>query len=239
MKKVLIVVPARQREDKFKLHVKSLNRLIIPDDVELKRLFVIHNSRELMKYVNKNDFKWILDTDEEFKQDNIHRNKWKEYNIQTMANMKNTIIEQDIINKYDYLFWIDSDLIVQPETLEYLIKADKDIVSEIFWTDWQNSEIEEPNAWELDEYSFYSDTLNKYRKKGLYKCGGTGACILIKTDVYKKGVNYSPIYNLSFWGEDRAFSIRAACAGYELFVDTNCPCIHLYSDKVLQSINSK
>jgi hypothetical protein len=75
--------------------------------------------------------------------------------------------------------------------------------------------------------------------KGLYQCGGTGACILVKTDVYKSGVNYSPIYNISFWGEDRAFSIRAACAGYKLYIDTHYPCIHLYNDKIVNSICPK
>jgi hypothetical protein len=235
---ILLCVPVRQKEEIFKLHIESLNRLNIPENINLSRLFVLHNCESLDKYLYKDDFKLIFNTDEEFNNNNNHKDKWKEYNIQMIANIKNNIIST-VKNSYDYIFWVDSDLILHKDTLKYLIQANKDIVSEIYWTDWQNSGVQEPNAWELDEYSFYKDTFQKYRKEGLYKCGGTGACILVKSDVYRDGVNYSSIYNISFWGEDRAFSVRAACAGYELYVDTHTPCYHLYNDEYLQNYIKK
>jgi hypothetical protein len=64
---------------------------------------------------------------------------------------------------------------------------------------------------------------------GIHETGGTGALILIKREVLEKGVNYTPIYNVSFSiYEDRASSIRAACAGYQVWIDTTLPARHLY-----------
>jgi len=55
---------------------------------------------------------------------------------------------------------------------------------------------------------------------------------LIHRDVIASGVNYSPLYNVSFsnW-EDRAFCIRAAAYGYKIYMDTHYPATHLYREE--------
>jgi radical SAM superfamily enzyme YgiQ (UPF0313 family) len=230
--RVLIVVPARQTEQKFKLHIEGLNNLIIPEYVNIDRLFILHNSKNLEKYLSQKDVKQVIETKESYNTDeNTHH--WKNENLQMITNIKNSVISNKVIlNNYDFIFWVDSDLILKPLTLKQLIDSNKDIVSEIFWTEWvKGSNKIDPNAWDLDHYSFFENTIENYKKPGLYKCGGTGACILVSTDVYKSGVNYSPISNVSFWGEDRAFCIRAVVAGFTIWVDTNYSCFHLYRDE--------
>ena len=54
-------------------------------------------------------------------------------------------------------------------------------------------------TWQHDSHSFGS--------LGLYQVGMTGACVLISKPVLEAKVNYDHIYNVSFWGEDRAFCI--------------------------------
>jgi GT2 family glycosyltransferase len=59
----------------------------------------------------------------------------------------------------------------------------------------------------------------------------TGACTLVKRKVFEAGVDYTRIPNIhkALRGEDRHFCVRAACAGFEMWVDTHCPAIHLYT----------
>lgn len=234
--RVLIVVPARQTEKKFKLHIEGLNNLIIPEYVHIDRLFILHNSKNLEKYLNNKDFKQIIETKEEYNTDE-KTHHWKADNLSMITNIKNSVISnKQILNSYDYIFWVDSDLILHENTLKQLIDSNKDIVSEIFWTEWIKDSLKlEPNAWDFDHYGFIKGTIEKYKEKGLYQCGGTGACILVSTNVYKAGVNYSQIPNISFWGEDRAFSIRAYVAGFSIYVDTHYPAFHLYRDEDIKS----
>lgn len=231
-KTIMLVVPVRQKESIFKKHIDALNKLEIPEGVNLIRYFIFHNSDNLIKYINHNDSRSIVHSSEEYKTDG-KTHEWKSVNLQNITAIKQAVIDINLLTKFnvDYIFWVDSDLVVQKETLKSLYEADKKIISEIFWTDWNMTGHEEPNAWDFDHYSFFQGTQDKYKKPGVYQCGGTGACILVDCDVYRSGVSYLPLKNVSFWGEDRAFSIRAECAGFDMFVDTKYPAKHLYREE--------
>ena len=229
---VLIVVPARQKESKFQLHVESLNRLKIPEYVELQRLFILHNSDNLEKYLNSNDIIQKIHTNDEYCTDgNTH--EWKDDNLKFITKLKNNVINNCI--GFDYIFWVDSDLVLHENTLIDLLESGRDIISKIFWTDWNNNNIMGANAWDCDHYSYFSnDTITKYRNGGVHECGGTGACILINMEVYQSGVNYTKISNISFWGEDRNFCIRASVLGWKLYVSCNNEAFHIYRDSDIE-----
>lgn len=70
--------------------------------------------------------------------------------------------------------------------------------------------------------------IESLKEKGVFRVGGLGACTLISRRALEAGVNFSSLYNISFWGEDRSFCIRAAAAGLDLFVDTYYPAYHIY-----------
>ncbi|WP_406543585.1 glycosyltransferase family 2 protein [Clostridium ljungdahlii] len=82
----------------------------------------------------------------------------------------------------------------------------------------------------------YTDFIEKLKKPGVYEVGGLGACTLISKEAIEKGVNFNKIYNLSFWGEDRHFCIRAAALGLKLYVDTTYPAYHIYRKDNLEKI---
>jgi radical SAM superfamily enzyme YgiQ (UPF0313 family) len=231
---ILIAVPARQKEEIFNLHIESLNMLEIPENVNITRLFILHNSENLKKYLKDTDYLQIINTKEDYEvDDNTHH--WKYENLNTIASIKNEIVNVAIKGNFDYIFWIDSDLILYPKTLKVLLETNKDIISEIFWTKWEENRNPEPNAWDFDHYGFIQGTMEKYMESGTYKCGGTGACILVNTDVYKSGANYTSIPNISFtmW-EDRAFCVRAYCAGYEVYINSELPAFHIYRKKYIE-----
>ncbi|MBW7475173.1 glycosyltransferase [Paenibacillus oenotherae] len=180
---------------------------------------------------------------------------WNEGLIWKVAGFKNDLIIHALQQHYDYLFLLDSDLVIQPDTLSRLIQADKDIVSEVFWTRWQPHASPQPQVWLRDEYEQYerqrgervSDEeaalrydqfIAQLKQPGLYEVGGLGACTLISRQALLGGVHYGPISNLSFWGEDRHFCVRAAALGFRLYVDTSCPAYHIYRDSDLAGVEA-
>lgn len=176
---------------------------------------------------------------------------WDEASIWRVARFKDDLIQRALCSGYDGLFLVDSDLVLQPRTLEQLVAAAKPIVSTIFWTSWQPGTEPLPQVWLSDEYTLYPrrergaqdaaeivertrEFLDQLRTPGLYEVGGLGSCTLISREALEAGVRFARIDNLSFWGEDRHFCIRARALGLPLFVDTHYPALHLYRDSDLE-----
>ncbi|MEG0832375.1 MAG: glycosyltransferase family 2 protein [Oscillospiraceae bacterium] len=180
---------------------------------------------------------------------------WDDNLMLKVAEYKNSIIKHAIKNEYDFLFFVDSDLVLHPGLLEHLKNQKKEIVSEIFWSRWHEGLPLEPNVWLFDEYDLVpkqpgenlSDAESSARRDaflaqlkipGLYPVGGLGACTLIKRSALMKGVNFSPIKNLTIHGEDRFFCIRAAVLGIDLYVDTRHPAYHIYRESDLDGVEA-
>lgn len=182
-----------------------------------------------------------------------YTHNWNEYLVWRLADIKNSIIEYAKEKEFDYLFFVDSDLILNPNTLQHLTSLNLDIVSEVFWTKWTPDQMELPQVWLYDHYGLvpkgrtesidqktanerFSSFINMLRRPGVYAVGGLGACTLISKNALDKGVSFSEIYNISFWGEDRAFCIRAAALGIPLHADTKYPPLHLYRESDLEKL---
>ena len=180
----------------------------------------------------------VKNTDDDTYVRNEMTHYWTERNIWKVAQMKDTIISYALKEGFDYLFLIDSDLVLHPRTLQQLLQANKDIISNIYWTRWQPDSIELPQVWLMDQYTLTREGasesaenqnfLEMLRKPGVYEVGGLGACTLIHRKVLEAGVSFKRIANLSFWGEDRHFCVRAVAMGFSLHVDTHLPGYHIY-----------
>lgn len=179
---------------------------------------------------------------------------WGNELVWRVAGLKNRLLEIARQIEADYLFLIDSDLLLHPATLQQLICDDQDIVANIFWTRWEPDAPEMPQVWLADTYNLYlkdnddqlsadeidrrtAEFLERMRKPGLYQVGGLGACTLIRRKVLEAGVNFDRVGNISFWGEDRHFCVRAAVHGFSLFVDTHYPAYHLYRESDLRGVD--
>jgi len=233
MKRILMFIPVHQKEDIFKVHLASLRDLIIPTWTTLDKLFVLHNCEELKDLLLPEERFQVVNDKVEYDVDG-DTHIWKAKNLMYITNVKNQVAKLSVTEGYDYVFMVDSDLVLKPNTLLALLEADRDIVAELFWTKWTPEAEELPNVWDFDHYTFTEHPKDKYKENTVYKCGGTGACILISTEVYKAGVDYSPITNVSFWGEDRAFSIRAHVHGFTMYIDTHEEAFHIYRESDLE-----
>jgi len=235
--KVLICAPVRQDHQTFYKYLKALNRLE-KNNVQVDLFFILHNSPRLARFLKPEQYTFYKSDNEYVRDQQTHH--WTNDNLRDVTIMKNGLIRYALEKRYDYMFLVDSDLILKPETLMILLSHKKDICAEVFWTKWTPDGEEQPNAWSADFYSFAGHEIEQWKQAGLYQVGMSGACILIKSNVLKSGVNYSPIYNVShsLW-EDRAFCIRAAVAGFKIYLDTSCAPEHLYRQKPVKPESNK
>lgn len=260
MIRILIGSPIHQKPFILKEFLLSLKELDL-ENLYIEYCFIDDNNIEessliLNKFKEDIEKVTILKSEENtflyICDDYTHR--WSNDLIRKVSNFKNTIIEKALKEDYDYLFLVDSDLVMNPKTLKRLVSLNKEIVSNIFWTRWKPNSYEQPQVWLKDMYTLYdfehgerlresevikrtADFINMLRKPGTYKVGGLGACTLISKEALSKGVNFNPIYNVSFWGEDRHFCIRAAVLGIQLYVDTYYPAHHIYRDEDLDKVS--
>ena len=234
--KILIAAPVHQDKETFTRYLDSINNQKLEDYVFVNKCFVLDNCKELQELdeLNKEDTLLIINNDNINYNTTDYTHDWQIDNLQKVANFKNHIIKIALENNFDYVFWVDSDIILHENTLQHLLNQQKDIISEIFWTQWTPEQQEMPNAWDCDHYTFMQDKIwEQWRNKSVYEVGGTGACILVNTKVYATGVNYSMIPNVSWsiW-EDRAFCIKAQCNGFRIFLDSHYPANHLYRKNI-------
>lgn len=228
--KVLIAAPLRQDIKIFHEYQAGLDRLIVPEGVTVDRYFVVNDCPEVIPEIRDAAYD-VLDTGDRFqKSDNDHL--WTRENLDKMPALRNMTVRRALEGGYDYLFSVDTDIVLHPETLLRLLEADKDIISELFWTNgWCN-------AWMYDQSSGMEKA---WVRPGLYQVGMTGACTLMNTKVFMAGADFTPIPNIrkALWGEDRWFCIRAAVLGFEMWIDTHCPPWHLYSEKEYQNFKRR
>lgn len=222
--KVLIAAPLKQELHIFREYQKALDALILPDGVTVDRFFVVNDCDEVIPEI-RGDYVVVNTGDFFERRENDHY--WTHQNLAKMHQLRNLTCQRALDGGYDYLFSVDTDLVLQPETLQTLLETGKDIVSELFWTNgWCN-------AWMHDQSAGMSVS---WMNPGLYQVGMTGACILISRRVLEAGVDYSAIPNIKnvLWGEDRHFCIRAACHGFEIWTDSHFQPDHLYTERAYQ-----
>lgn len=257
MKKVLIGSPIRQKNTILREFLRGLeemdkgnNQIIyyfVDDNVDSE------SSKLLMSFVNRNraiikKSRELCTIDVDY-EDHI----WKAGALEKVTVFKNEIINYCIDNKFDYLFLIDSDIVIDKRTLKQLLSDNVDIVSNVFWSQWKkNANLYSQCFWIPEIFTQHKafgvpissqearqirETTNAELKiPGLYKVDGLGACTLITRHALEAGVDFRAIPNVRIPGEDRAFCIRAGVLGFDLYMDTTYPAYHinreLYLDRV-------
>jgi hypothetical protein len=256
--KILVGSPVRQKPAILQEFLHSLKRLQ-SDTYALDFYFVDDNTNKtskalLQEFSSHQKGKCLIDHPPKKQNDSYicdeHTHKWNDELVWKVARFKDEMIQYAKIKNYDYLFLIDSDLILHPNTLKQLLLAHKDIISNIFWTKWTPEARPTPQVWLSDHYTQYEKRpgeilsslekaqrqnafYDRLEKPGVYEVGGLGACTLISKKAIKKGISFKKIQNLSYWGEDRHFCVRALALGLSLFVDTHYPALHVYRESEL------
>ena len=230
MKRILITAPLRQDVDIFREYQKGLDALQVPEGYEVSRFFVVNDCPEVIPEIR--DAEYIVADNGKVYEKTHNDHLWTMDLMWKMGELRNMTIRKMLDGLYDYWFSVDTDIVLHPWTLYNLIEADKDIVSEIFWT-MAPSGREWCNAWMVDQSAGMRE---EWKKPGLYRVGMTGACTLVKREVCEAGVDYSRIPNIetALRGEDRHFCVRAACAGFEMWIDSHAPATHLYTRELYE-----
>lgn len=263
LKRVLVASPVKQKPQILKEFLQSLKELV-RTNIAIDYYFIDDNDNTdsitaLMLFAFENINQCIImqnrskGAQEEYVC-NEATHYWKENIIWKVAAFKDATIQYAIQQEYDYLFLIDSDIVLHPHTLEHLIATQKDIISEIFWTSWTPGSGKQPQVWLYDAYTQYQIGINEHISEeekvnryhafiqtlqipGVYEVGGLGACTLMSKKALRAGISFKRIKNLTLWGEDRHFCVRAAALGIPLFVDTYYPAYHIYRESDLEGVS--
>lgn len=147
---------------------------------------------------------------------------------------RNTLATQAIQSEADYVLWLDSDMVFEPDTLirlmDTLEKNGLDIVTGLYFR-----RVPPYTPVLFDQLDRRTETIfdwTEFREipKELFEVGGCGfGCVLMRTDVFfdvqsKYGNMFAPIGNM---GEDLAFCWRARECGYKIMCDPNIICGHI------------
>lgn len=226
-KKILITAPVHQDENIFIEYLNSLSNLIIPKGYKAKVFFYLHNCPELKKYLKEDEYVEVLDNSkyETFSYD------FKKSNYSALSYMRTEALKKARKENYDYIFSVDSDILLHPKILFYLLQDNKDIVGGINWSYTLNRQKIICNCYDL-EYWKWLENPSILMDKGIYERGIISATVLIGPKVIQnEKIDYFPVPNIecSQW-EDYAFSLKAhiAIPDLQMYIDTRLPSRHLY-----------
>lgn len=162
---------------------------------------------------------------------------------------RNSIATRAMQNEFDYVLWLDSDMVFTPDTLERLMKTltenDYDIVTGLYFRRVPPYSPVIFDRLEMDGEVCYWGEFKEIPDVP-FEVGACGfGCVLMKTDVFfdvqgKFGQMFAPIGNN---GEDIAFCWRARHCGYKIYCDPSILCGHVaYSvvdDKFFKAFSEK
>jgi hypothetical protein len=158
---------------------------------------------------------------------------WSKRAFARVAAIKQYGIDSFLESDATHLFLVDSDVILQPGTVDHLVELDLPVVAAVFWSQWQDERPWMPNVWEWPPYAFSSPQwLEHLRWPGHVEVGGLGACTLIARSVLEQ-VRIEPTPATEELGEDRWFAARCTEAGIPM---TACTCVtpfHVYHPRQL------
>ena len=149
------------------------------------------------------------------------------YNIDQVRNL----IADWVVNGFDYLFSVDSDIAFAPDTLKKLLAHDRDVVSGLYIQRKPGLHILE--LYERNERGGVTNIpYGKIKDKGLVEIAGCGfGCVLVKAEVFKaigypQFKYYSAINHKDTVSEDVDFCRKALEKGFKIWADTTIQCQH-------------
>ena len=152
---------------------------------------------------------------------------------------RNKFCQQAIEGEFDYILWLDSDMVFPSYVLQQFMQNDKDIVAGLYFrrsypfTPVAFSELRRENGIlrmkDLEEWP-----------NDLFEVDGVGfGCVLMKTDCLfdiagkEGGVWFTPTPDA---GEDAAFCLRAKEYGYKIWVDPTVKLGHVGQTVITEGV---
>jgi len=141
---------------------------------------------------------------------------------------RNRLADKAVKGNYDYILWLDSDLIFAEDALIDLFEAikGKDFVSGVYYRRKPNHQpclyktlrmgLDGPTSEDFDEIP-----------EGEFEIEGCGfGMVLMKTEIIK-AIGAGAFSPINGFGEDLSFCLKARRAGYQLFGTSKVKCGHI------------
>ena len=228
-KRILIAAPINEQEKIFKEYLNSLNSLKIPSNYTIDKFFILPKMSNLSSFLNPNEY--IYENNNFTIENKYNWNKEKLYNI---AILRTLILEKARKEKYDYLFTVDSDVILHPNTLKYLLNLNLPIVTELVWTKILSNITALDGKYEGGQ--LFKD--KNYTIPGLYEINWGGIITLIHSSIFNiNTINYYPIKEvIGEYNDNWSLFCKIYCHFPELkvYMDTTYPGRHLNSNETYE-----
>lgn len=140
---------------------------------------------------------------------------------------RNIIARDALQKKADYMFWLDSDMVVDGDAILRLMEHDKDIVSGLYFKKRDLLPVMYVRRGNLYE------SLREWEKT-IFRADAVGmGCVLIKSQVFRSIKPPWFVYNVREpKGEDIYFCEKAREAGYDIWVDPTVLPTHLAEKEI-------
>ena len=161
-------------------------------------------------------------------------------------NARNTIAQSAVKEGFDYVLWIDSDMVFPSDTLKRLLEDAEqglDYVSALCFSRKENSVpcIQSSLKWAVEDGNVKTsaDILLDYPIDEVFEIAGSGfACVLTSAKILSEMVELygAPFYPLMGMGEDTTFCFRAGQAGFKMYCDSRIKIGHI-GEKIFDEQN--
>lgn len=246
--RILIGTTVRKSPEVLALYLKSLERLILPPGVTVNYCFVDDNtdvvsSELLAAFVATRGvvIKAQANGADGYSDENPITHQWDATAMARVGILKNLIIKECLDHRFDGVFFVDADLMLEATTLWSLFNLDVPVACAVYWTRWiNNPQIHAaPQVWLAHPYILhgrgYRDE-SEFRARLLTRAAtqvwGQGACTLVRRAVFEKGVDFTLIPEVpkeGMWqGEDRHFCIKCERLHIPMVADPWPDIFHVY-----------
>ena len=140
---------------------------------------------------------------------------------------RNILADKAIRGGYDYIFYVDSDIILPNIALLYLYSHKVPIVSGLYRAK------KEPQKIQVADNNINTLSDDILRQARMVEIGGGGfGCMLVRVDVLKR-IGYPQfVYRQAIifeegFSEDNYFCCKARVLGYRIWADTQVQCVHI------------
>lgn len=212
--------------------IKEISNMIIEKNQSSQKIYNILLALPTAKNIETNTFlsiyRLILPSNIK-----VHMECFYGYRIDQVRNL---IVDYSIRNNFDYLFCVDSDIILPPDALVSLLESKQDIVSGLYVQRRQEEMIpevyEKTSTGGLKNIDFKTIPLNSPQLISIAGCGF--GCVLLSqkvlTTLKYPHFEYHP--SIDFKGtvsEDVDFCIKATQAGFPIYLNSKVLCDHISS----------
>lgn len=144
------------------------------------------------------------------------------YNLTHLAALRNRLIQAFLNSECAFLFSVDSDILVPPETLRRLIDDNCDIVSTLVCNGHELGDESIYNVLVRSQNGYYVH-LRDFPRDRVFRVDCTGAAYLISRRVLE---NFAIRYSSKRGAEDIGFCHAAAEKGLKIYCDGRLECTH-------------